>query len=234
MNPQTGMSIEEATHGLRSLHRSLQEAERRNQKPSPAELREFKTILVMLQIAGHDVSAATWDEDEPDMARYPWAYQVLPQVEQLMAQIGVDPHAPDFRSRPIDVDPYYAFIIMAMLDDDPQLVDVHEAITGVCSAAGLKAQRVDEIEHSGRITDKIIECITKASVVIADLTHNRPNCFYEAGVAHGMNKNVIFTARQGTELHFDIKDYSVIFYSNMVELRTGLQRRISETHSKAE
>ncbi len=111
----------------------------------------------MLQIAGHSVSAATWNEQDPTSTRYPWAYQVLPQVEQLMAQIGIDPHALKFNARSVDVDPNYAFIIMAMLDEDPQLIDIHETITKVCESAGLKAQRVDEIEHFNRITDREIE-----------------------------------------------------------------------------
>ncbi|MGD2091655.1 MAG: hypothetical protein PVH61_36110 [Candidatus Aminicenantes bacterium] len=120
----------------------------------------------------------------------------------------------------------YVFIIMAMIEGDPQLIDIHETISETCKSLNLKAERVDQIEHTGRITDKIIECINKAEIVIADLTHNRPNCYYEAGYAHGIGKNVIFTAKKDTELQFDLKDYSVIFYPNMSILKKKLLKRL--------
>ena len=131
---------------------------------------------------------------------------------------------------PIERD--YVFIIMAMIGDDPQLTDIHYAISKTCKSLNLKAERVDQIEHTGRITDKIIECINKAEIVIADLTHNRPNCYYEAGYAHGIGKNVIFTAREKTELQFDLKDYSVIFYPNATTLKERIFKRIKAIKSE--
>jgi hypothetical protein len=126
----------------------------------------------------------------------------------------------------------YVFIIMAMIGDDPQLTDIHDAISETCKSLYLKAERVDQIEHTEQITLKIIECINKAEIVIADLTHNRPNCYYEAGYAHGIGKKVIFTAREGTELHFDLKDYKVIFYPNMSTLKALLLKRLKAIKSE--
>ncbi len=125
----------------------------------------------------------------------------------------------------------YVFIIMAMIADDPQLTDIHDAISETCKSLNLKAERVDQIEYTERITDKIIECIKKAEIVIADLTHNRPNCYYEAGYAHGIGKKVIFTAKENTELQFDLKDYPVIFYPNMSTLKKLLLKRLKAIES---
>jgi hypothetical protein len=63
--------------------------------------------------------------------------------------------------------------------------------------------------------------------VIVDLTNERPNVFFEAGYAHGLGKIPIYVARDGTSIHFDVKDYPVIFFKNMKELREGVSRRIS-------
>lgn len=49
--------------------------------------------------------------------------------------------------------------------------------------------------------------------------------FFEAGYAHGRGKIPIYIARRGTVLHFDIKDYPVISFRNMRELKDGLTFR---------
>ena len=59
-----------------------------------------------------------------------------------------------------------------------------------------------------------------------DLTNERPNVFFEAGYAQGRGKTPIYIARQGTPLHFDIRDYPVILFRSMKELREGIQKRL--------
>ena len=50
--------------------------------------------------------------------------------------------------------------------------------------------------------------------------------FYELGYADGMQKHVIVTAKEGTELPFDVKDIPTIFWGSLVKLREDLERRI--------
>lgn len=120
------------------------------------------------------------------------------------------------------------FIVMPMLSSDPGLVDVHDSIRVVAQSLGLKAYRVDDLETSGRITDSILEGLRNAAAIVVDLTHSRPNVYYEAGYAHGLGKIPIYIARSGTALEFDVKDYPVIFYENMKALRDRLSRRLKK------
>ena len=90
---------------------------------------------------------------------------------------------------------------------------------------------MDEVESNERITDRILESINKAEFVIVDLTHSKPNVFFEAGYAHGIDKTPIYIAREGTKLEFDLKDYPVIFFKNMKQLKDKLKNRL---HSLAE
>lgn len=122
-----------------------------------------------------------------------------------------------------------AFIIMAMSSEDPLLIDVHNCILNICSNHNVKAVRVDDIEHSGKITDQIIDSIEHADIIIADLTHERPNVYYEIGLAHGQKNDVILLARKSTKLHFDLSGFNVIFYNNITELTERLEKRISAT-----
>ena len=109
---------------------------------------------------------------------------------------------------------------------------VHLAADHRC---GIHAERVDEPQSNERITDRILESIRKAEYVIVDLTGSRPNVFYEAGYAHGLRKIPIYVALKGTALQFDLKDYPVIFFDSMRELKEGLEARLrglAENESK--
>ena len=70
----------------------------------------------------------------------------------------------------------------------------------------------------------ILESIQKAEFVIADLSHARPNVYFEVGYAHGLGKIPIYVASSDTKLEFDLKDYPVIFFKGLRELKDGLER----------
>ena len=119
----------------------------------------------------------------------------------------------------------FVFIAMPMNESDPALEDVHEAIKEVATNCGLLAERVDDPESSERITDRVIDSLQKAEYVVADLTHARPNVYYEAGFGHAFGKTPIYIAREGTEIEFDLKDYPIIFFKNIKNLKKGLKSR---------
>ena len=54
------------------------------------------------------------------------------------------------------------------------------------------------------INQAIFDSLHHSSVVIADITGLRPNCFVELGYAFGNGQKVILTAREGTASPFDI------------------------------
>lgn len=58
-------------------------------------------------------------------------------------------------------------------------------------------------EHA-RIDEEIFAKLHRASVVLADITGSRPNCFLELGYALGRCLPTIVTARSGSETPFDI------------------------------
>jgi len=120
----------------------------------------------------------------------------------------------------------YVFIAMPMDPNNPQLEDVHDAIKEACSRCGLIAERIDEAQSNERITDRILESIVRAQYVVVDLTHARPNVFYEAGFAQGNGKTPIYIARSGTRSEFDLKDYPIIYFENLKQLKARLEERL--------
>jgi len=127
----------------------------------------------------------------------------------------------------------FLFIIMAMLDDEPILDDIHSTFKRACEAHKLRAERVDDDFGFQQIYLKVLNHIKLAEFIIADLTFERPNCYYEIGYAHALNKKVILTARKGTKIHFDISNFPVIWYSSMVELERKLKERFEKILSNS-
>lgn len=121
-----------------------------------------------------------------------------------------------------DEDPCLVFVIISFSSD---MEPVFEGIQSAGSFHNLKVERVKDVPGDYRITDKIIEMITKAKIIVADLTHERPNVYFELGYARGLGKTVVTTAREGTKLHFDVKDWTCTTYNDSRVLERHLKER---------
>lgn len=119
-----------------------------------------------------------------------------------------------------------AFVIMAMNPQNPDLADILDTIRTVCDRFGIKAHRADEIQHQDQITNIILDEIRNCEYLIADLTHERPNVYYEVGYAHALNKKPILYRKIGTAIHFDLAVHNVPEYKNNIELRDLLTKRL--------
>lgn len=155
---------------------------------------------------------------------------VIDMIDQTIGVLNAEPEEteaqPDVPIVEENVIANYAFIAMPMDDGKPELVDVLDAIKEGCRRCGIEAERVDEPQSNERITDRIVESIRKAEYVIVDLTHQKPNVYWEAGFAHGNRKTPIYVARYGTTIEFDLNDYPVIFFKSLKELKDSLERRL--------
>lgn len=123
-----------------------------------------------------------------------------------------------------DVIPNTAFIIMQM--GRAEYDEVRDVIKKVCLGFGIEAVRADDIEHQKKITDVVLERIRTAQFLIADLTGERPNVYYEVGYAHALGKEPIMYRRSRTRLHFDLSDYNVPAYKDIANLEAKLTRRL--------
>lgn len=117
----------------------------------------------------------------------------------------------------------YAFLIMPF---DSSMDEEHNAIISaprMSSRPQTHIERIDSIIGDYKINDKILACINKSEFVIADLSMERQNVYFELGYARGVGKEVFSVARRGTKLHFDIQNFRVEFYTGPVDL----QRRVA-------
>lgn len=114
------------------------------------------------------------------------------------------------------------FVVMSFEEDmDP----IFEGIKVAAEAAGLEAKRVKDVIGDYKIDAKLIDMIQQACMVVVDLTHERPNVYFELGYARGIGKTVITTARKGTPLHFDVHSWTCDFYVDSRILEKRLKER---------
>lgn len=118
-----------------------------------------------------------------------------------------------------------AFIAMSFREEEePALVDYYKAMKRAVESTGLPImlRRVDLIEGDYEISQKIMDEIDRAQILIADLTLNGRNVYFELGYARAKKCQIIQTARKDTLLEFDIRNWKTLFYRNATELEEKL------------
>ena len=100
-----------------------------------------------------------------------------------------------------------------------------EALEKVLGQHDCVAIRIDKEHPLDDLVRRIKEEIHKARFVVADLTDERPSCYFEVGYAEALSRPVIYVASkesvlhpaQPTKIHFDIHK-NVSFFTNLTEL----------------
>jgi hypothetical protein len=105
--------------------------------------------------------------------------------------------------------------VFCIMSFDESYDNVYKSYEEVCQNNKLQAVRTDRTTELESITKRILEGIEQSDFVIADVSSMSQNVFYEVGYAKGLKRPVIITAKKGTDIPFDIKDFPIIFYENL-------------------
>jgi len=120
-----------------------------------------------------------------------------------------------------------AFVIMQFSDEYNQLYE--EVIRPVIEGFGIQCERADEYSSTNPIIQDIVNSITEASVVIADVTPDNPNVFYEVGYSHALGKpTILLCDKKRTKLPFDLSSFRTLFYDNTIAGKAQVEKRLKK------
>lgn len=101
------------------------------------------------------------------------------------------------------------FVIAPIGDEGSEIRDrsdkvLKHIITPAADQCGYQTIRADQISEPGIITSQVIEHLADDPLVIADLTGQNPNVFYELAVRHAIGKPVVQIIQLGERIPFDV------------------------------
>lgn len=128
----------------------------------------------------------------------------------------------------VEIDPRLCFIVMPFGSEE--LSDVYEYFVkpSIESNCDLRCERGDDVFGSNVVMDDIRHSIEKARLVVADLTGRNPNVFYEVGIAHTLNKDVLLLSQSMSDVPFDLRHRRVLVYEYTPKGCKKLEKSITE------
>ncbi|GEO11557.1 hypothetical protein [Segetibacter aerophilus] len=107
------------------------------------------------------------------------------------------------------------FIVMQFSKEYNELYE--DVIKPVVEEFGYEAVRADEFYTAAPILKDIIESIEQSIAIIAEITPDNPNVFYEIGYSHAIKKpTILLCDRNREKLPFDISSFRTLFYENTI------------------
>jgi hypothetical protein len=82
----------------------------------------------------------------------------------------------------------------------------------VSSGYEMSVIRADDMNRPGSFIKDILQQLLDSYVVIADLTTQNPNVFYELGVRHALSPRTILVAQAADDIPSDLREYRTIVY----------------------
>lgn len=182
-----------------------------------------------LRLANNDTQHKSEKIKAEEIVKKEFAKEVAALMADEMAKmLGIEKETRLPKPR---IDERLIFVIISFEND---MNPVFEGIKAAGNSLGLEVKRVKDVIGDYRITEQIINMMNSARFIVADLTHERPNVYFELGYARGLGKTVITTAREGTNIHFDVKDWAYISYTDSRILEQDIKKRFEYELSKTQ
>lgn len=121
-------------------------------------------------------------------------------------------------------------LLVSVLTPSGKMFDnVYLAAAACCRGSGAECERVEaEFSNQSALAHAQSQ-ISKAGLIVADITGKNPNVLYLIGYAHALKTKVILLAQHGEDLPFDRRDLAVVIYAgNVAVLKTELRQLLRQ------
>ena len=127
------------------------------------------------------------------------------------------------------------FYIICPVGSDPSFPIKRAIITEIAGSEGCTVYfPMDETSTDVFDLDTILEKFRHVDYIIADLSLERPSCYYETGLAQALKKKVLLIAQADTDIHQIDRRDSVLFYNDRKDYRRVLHRLFKESDTEQE
>jgi nucleoside 2-deoxyribosyltransferase len=86
----------------------------------------------------------------------------------------------------------------------------------VCSSNAMQVRKA-VFEKDNFVLDETLELYENVDFFIADLSYERPSCYFEVGYAQALDKKVYLIAAKDTPIHQVIGKEDLLFYNSLKE-----------------
>lgn len=129
----------------------------------------------------------------------------------------------------VNVDPRLIFVLTPFNDE---FTSSYQAIKHTVEDLDFKCSRGDDASISHNILGHIIQEMLKSRLIIANISGRNSNVFYELGIAHALDKQVLLLANEQSKIPFDLSHIRVLVYKDEADLNKKLRNWF--VHSLAE
>lgn len=155
----------------------------------------------------------------------------LPFPFPLFGQAGIwamGPNEIEFYRFMVEAKKQKIFVIMQFTAPFNELYN--DVIQPIGKESGFDVIRADERYKPGLIIADIERQIIEANAIIADITPNNPNVYWEVGYAFAVRKPTVLIAEHETKPPFDVYPFRTLFYENTIagkkKIEEGLRKHL--------
>ena len=105
-----------------------------------------------------------------------------------------------------------AFMVMPFGPEDLQIVYEDFIKPAIEDRCGLDCIRGDDMFGSNAIMEDVVKSIRAARMMVADLTGQNANVFYEVGIAHAIDIPVLLITQSLDDVPFDLRHRRMLVY----------------------
>jgi|ERR1022692_1105187 uncharacterized protein YjbI with pentapeptide repeats len=133
-----------------------------------------------------------------------------------------------FDDRTFPINPRLCFVIMPFTENWSTRIykEIRETVETKCDI-NYECRRADDF-YGKVVLGDIWQRMNEASFIVADLTNQNPNVFYELGLAHALGKDVIPILQNGHTVPFDQQPFRILFYEDNSDGYEILRMRLPE------
>ena len=191
-------------------------------KGEAGQIKPNTDYLLQVQVRGSSVTASI-DGVSVISLNLPFT---LPKGQAGLWAIG--PENTRFSGISLNVEAPKIFVVMQFTPPYNELYE--QVVVPVCQNLGFDVVRSDDVVGPGLIIADITRQISQSAAVVADITPDNPNVFWEVGYAHALQKPTILIAEHERKLPFDVSPFRTLFYENTIagkaKIEGGLQRHL--------